>query len=279
MAKTEDTGLAIKLWGVRGTRVATGLDFERYGQDTICFEVIANGASLMYDLGSGAAEAGKKIVESGQQHVPVLFSHLHMDHVMGFPLFPPCFRPGMTVELYSAMKAFGHEPLEQFLREMVRPPFFPMSTEEMPATFRFHDIKPGDSVECLPDVQIRTVSIPHPDGVIGCRFDYGGKSIGILIDSAPIFEDNHPSAQLMKGVDCLLVDATFALGRYVGREDWGHSTWSHCVHLAKRLGEPRLIYAHHDPTSTDDLLDEMSVEARKVYPRGEFARQGDLIQL
>jgi phosphoribosyl 1,2-cyclic phosphodiesterase len=44
---------------------------------------------------------------------------------------------------------------------------------------------------------------------------------------------------------------------YPRRVGWGHSTFAQAVELAEDTGARRLLFFHHDPTRSDDELDEI----------------------
>ena len=65
-----------------------------FGGDTSCVEIITGGDEYVTcDFGTGVREFGNHVMA---QHDPpakrcfnVFLSHLHWDHIMGFPVFPP----------------------------------------------------------------------------------------------------------------------------------------------------------------------------------------------
>ena len=75
-------------------------------------------------MGSGArAAAGDALRElkgkPGEFHV--FQSHLHWDHIMGFPFFTPAYIPGHHIRIYGC-----HAELERAFRRQQAPPSFPV---------------------------------------------------------------------------------------------------------------------------------------------------------
>ncbi|THD62809.1 MAG: MBL fold metallo-hydrolase, partial [Phenylobacterium sp.] len=88
---------------------AANLDFATYGAyggATSCVEIEgADGAFLVCDLGSGVREFGldafQRCAAGHPRTFHIFLSHLHWDHIMGFPFFGPAFDPNSTVVIHS----------------------------------------------------------------------------------------------------------------------------------------------------------------------------------
>ena len=90
----------IKFRGVRGSYTVADTNFLKYGGNTACVEVNVGGHLIILDAGTGLISLGnelmKKYIESGttlSDREPVkctiLLSHIHLDHIQGFPFFRP----------------------------------------------------------------------------------------------------------------------------------------------------------------------------------------------
>ena len=56
---------------------------------------------------------------------------------------------------------------------------------------------------------------------------------------------------------------------YPDRTGWGHSTFRQSIRLAEDAGAKQLLFFHHDPTRSDDALDEIVARSRDyVMGRG-----------
>ena len=86
----------IKFRGVRGSYPVPSGDFLKYGGNTACVEVNVGGHLIILDAGTGLISLGnelmQKYIESGTtitDRTPVrcsiLLSHIHLDHIQGFP--------------------------------------------------------------------------------------------------------------------------------------------------------------------------------------------------
>ena len=81
--------------GVRGSTPAPGAPFLRYGGQTSCVAVAAEGepVRLLLDAGTGMTRAAE-LLEGKPFEGSVLLSHLHWDHTHGMPFFAGGFPPG-----------------------------------------------------------------------------------------------------------------------------------------------------------------------------------------
>jgi ribonuclease BN (tRNA processing enzyme) len=60
---------------------------------------------------------------------------------------------------------------------------------------------------------------------------------------------------------------------------WGHSTWQEAVKMAKAAGVKRVVIFHHDPTHSDDFLDQVEQEVQAVFPKAIMAREGLILPI
>src|SRR5262249_57394824 len=77
--------MRIQFWGVRGSIPAPGPDTVQIGGNTSCVEVRAGKALLVFDGGTGLRLLGKKLAKEMPFEAHIFFSHVHWDHIQGFP--------------------------------------------------------------------------------------------------------------------------------------------------------------------------------------------------
>lgn len=86
-----------------------------YGGDTCC-TAIDNGDDevLIIDAGSGLRSMGNAMMANctGLQVVHIFLSHLHWDHIQGFPFFIPGYIPRNKINFYCV-----HDEYEAKLRQ------------------------------------------------------------------------------------------------------------------------------------------------------------------
>ena len=81
--------------------------------------------------------------------------------------------------------------------------------------------------------------------------------------------------------DLLIHDAQYTQEEYVQapKQGWGHSTPEMAALVAQKANVGQLVLFHHDPRHDDDMLDQMEVDAKKLFPNTSMAREGLTIRL
>ena len=83
--------LTVRFWGVRGSVPAPGPHTAAVGGNTSCVELRFGDEIIVLDAGTGLRGLGERLVAAGRPvALSVLFSHVHWDHIQGFPFFPRC---------------------------------------------------------------------------------------------------------------------------------------------------------------------------------------------
>src|SRR5207302_566768 len=101
-----------------------------FGGHSSCVELeTGSNEYFVCDMGSGARPFVAHVLarQGGRPAtVNVFMSHLHWDHIMGFPFFGPAYVPGTRIRIHGC-----HEVLEQALRLQQAPPCFPVAFDPL----------------------------------------------------------------------------------------------------------------------------------------------------
>lgn len=278
--------MRITFWGVRGSIATSGLQFARFGGNTTCLEVEADGERLVIDAGTGIRALGQKIAQQARVFgrrvsTTMLFTHLHWDHIQGFPFFGPAFDPSTELHLFGPIDEDGESTLEDVLRRQMCPPTFPVRLEEMASSKSFHTIGDGSEM-MLNGFHVRTRALCHPQGSLGYRIEAGGRTMCFATDTEHPADGSIDEAllDLARDVDVLIYDAQYTEAEYEGhngtgpsRRGWGHSTYVAAARAARACGAKRLLLTHHDPTHDDTMMEKIEREARSLFPACRAARE------
>lgn len=251
----------VTFWGVRGSSPCHGPDVARYGGNTSCVHVAVPGhGPILLDIGTGARYFGANWPDEQPFHGTCLLTHLHWDHVLGLPFFPPVLRPGNTLDVHAPRQADGRAVSDAF-DSMLCPPFFPVGLDVFPGEVRFHE-HDADEFE-IGEVRVVARHVPHIGPTLGYRLEWNGTAITYISDhqQPDHFDVPDAVAELCDGADLLIHDAQFTPDEFDRKRDWGHCTVEFACRLARECGVSALALFHHDPTHDDDQLDAMVAEA------------------
>jgi phosphoribosyl 1,2-cyclic phosphodiesterase len=273
----------VRFWGVRGSVASSGSHVARIGGNTSCLEVVSQGHRLILDAGTGLRQLGETLMPHQPIAATMLFSHLHWDHVQGFPFFTPAYLPSSKFVLYGP-GADGEQQLRSVLAKQMEPPNFPVPLSAMRAQLDFRSARPGEAIETGP-FRITPVELPHPQGCIGYHIEAEGRRFAYCTDVELTLEAlDRTLGSVLEGVDALVLDAQYTPDEYDGRvgppkKGWGHSTMIEAARIAKATDAQRLFLFHHDPAHSDDQVEAMAEAAKHVFPLAEPAREGKHITL
>jgi len=266
----------IRFWGARGSITTPGIETVKYGGNTSCVEVRCGKEIIILDAGSGIRKLGDKILEEKPQHINILFSHFHWDHIQGFPFFAPVFNEKYSITLIGESKM--NFTLEQLFTNQLMFPYFPVSLEDLNAKISFHEIKRCNNIK-IKDVTIKLARLNHPGGCIGYRIEYGGKSLVYATDTEHFSCVDKSLLKLALNADVLIYDCNYTEDEYSGRigpprTHWGHSTWTQGVKIAKAAKVKKFILFHHDPAHDDKFVAKIERDAKKEFKKSYAAYEG-----
>lgn len=235
-----------------------------YGCNTPCVE-IGEQEFVLCDAGTGLRDFGNVFLRSGKGAGPSVFhlflSHLHWDHIQGFPFFVPAYRAGNTVHIYSC-----HADTEKAFVNQQDPLCFPIPFSALEAKIVFHTLDPERSYE-IAGFTVKAIIQNHPGGSCGFSFVRGNKKIIYSTDvehGPEAQEEGYVFVDFFRDADLLIFDAQYTLADAIGpKETWGHSSNVLGVELAVEAAVKRLCLFHSEPTRDDEALDRFLAETRE----------------
>ena len=258
--------MLIRCWGARGSIPVSGQEYVRYGGDTPCIEIRTSDDDIVIiDGGSGVRRLGNRLVAEDRHDYTMIFTHAHWDHIMGFPFFKPIYLPETRIGLFGC--PFAQASVKEMISRIMAPPNFPVRFEEITAEISYQETcQDTFTLGCL---SVTPIAISHPNQGMGYRFEEGGKSLVFLTDNELTYR--HPGGMayedycsFAKGADLLIHDAEYRPEDYLLTRTWGHSVYTDAVQLALDSGVGRLGLFHHNQERTDQALDEMVEESRRI---------------
>ena len=262
--------MILRFWGVRGSIPTPSEQTVRFGGNTSCLSVDLGENIVIFDAGTGIRLLGNAILErKDKPKVDMFLSHVHWDHIQGFPFFGPGYRQGYRIDVHGRGKA--DNTLGQILAGQMEGPNFPVSLHQLGADFTYSDIQPGQTIPISDSqgkilAEVSCVTGRHPNGVLVYRLNdlRSGKAFVYATDTEH-YPDKMDSAigDLAKGADLLIYDGMYTPEDYEAKyKGWGHSTWEKGFELARYAGVRKYLVFHHDPNHGDDFLDAYETEVK-----------------
>ena len=276
----------VRFWGVRGSIPVPGPQTVKFGGNTSCVEVRADGQIVILDAGTGLRPLGAALgaeFRGKALDLTMFITHTHWDHIQGFPFFAPAY------EAQNRIRVLGFEDARRGLAAafagQMEAPYFPVALSDMPGGIVFEELG-GEAVQVGP-IRVSACRTNHPGVCHGYRLDTGAGSICYIPDHEAGAADSGSGtaavAELIRDADLVILDAQYTAEEYRGREGWGHSSMEDAVRIARDARAKRLQLFHHDPSHSDEFLDRMLEKARRIASgsgmRVESAREGEQVTL
>jgi len=232
-----------------------------FGGDTPCVEVCEGNNRLILDCGTGLRSLGNRIMqEDSTGRIDILQTHVHWDHIMGFPFFEPALSGKAEIHIHGV-----HPNLRQRFEAQMDHIHFPIAIEEMGSPVYFHEIKCEEEIT-IGSFTIRNKALHHPGGSYSYRISAGGKSIVLATDGEYTYPGNSgytPYVDFYRGTDLLIFDAMYAtLEQTVEKANYGHSTAVIGVDISLSAQVKNLVLFHHSPEFDDNQITESYFKAQ-----------------
>jgi phosphoribosyl 1,2-cyclic phosphodiesterase len=249
----------LTFYGVRGSTPSHCEANRRYGGNTAAVLLEEpDEEPLLFDLGTGLRPYGASCPMDGSFAATAFVTHIHWDHVQGLPFFPPIHVPGSRLDVYGPEQEDG--PLGAVFGELMRPPFFPIRSNQLGGTVRFQGVT--DDTLSIGSRKVTVRPVPHKGPTVGYRVD-GARTVTYISDhQAPPALDTVADSvlELADGADVLIHDAQYTPEEFAKKRDWGHCTLDYALLVARTAHARRLVLFHHDPWHTDADIDRLAGE-------------------
>ena len=260
--------MKVKFWGTRGSVPVPGKDTIVYGGNTSCTEVtLESGRKVIIDSGTGIRPLGEHLSARGETvDIHLLITHIHWDHVLGFPFFAPIHDPTTKISVDgfpTCMKGLKI-PFDNKMADG----FFPVKFDDLEAEINYLDRLNRGPLE-IDGVVIDSIPLQHPQGGFGFRFYDGEKTFVFLTDNEltkQIIDGRYPEDYIAfcKDADILVHDAQYTPDEIDERRGWGHSDYINTLNLATEAHVKRLVLYHHDPSRKDREIDSIVAHCREI---------------
>ncbi len=278
------TKTRVRFWGVRGSIATPGPHTVKYGGNTTCVEVRADGQLIILDAGTGIRQLGRKLAgefKGKPMDIHMLITHTHWDHIQGFPFFIPAYDPKnqITVMGYEGAKM----GLEHSLSSQMESPYFPIAMRQMPSNLKI--VEASENEFYIGDIQVKTMFANHPGICLGYRLNTSAGSICFFPDNEPhsrlrmapmgdsvqsyevlsyAQKQDEKLIEFIRDADVLIMDSQYDATEYKSHIGWGHGCVDDVVAIAVIARVKKLFLHHHDPDHDDEMIDEMGDWANEL---------------
>lgn len=270
--------MRIVLGGVRGSSPRSHPDFMRFGGSTSCVLVEnGSGGRIVLDAGTGLRTLLPDLaLPDADQPVLMLFTHYHLDHLIGLPPFAPLYNPEWHI-VFAAPLREGITA-EIALRRLTDTPFWPAPFR---ACQRFV-VLPDESAAASfshGSFAVRWCAVHHRNGCHAYRVtNVGtGETMALVTDLEWAASDAKERAALLHlcrepgPVDVLVMEGHGEASRFA---DWGHSTWPETVGFAREVNPRQLVITHHAPDDDDTSLARRQEDVQAMFPNACLGCEG-----
>jgi phosphoribosyl 1,2-cyclic phosphodiesterase len=255
--------------------IDTELDFPTrhgYGGNSACVDIVGGPDYMICDMGSGLRCLGQQLMKEHGPGKPQVYnffmSHVHWDHIMGFPFFPPAYIPRNTIRIHGC-----HTVMEEAFRRQQSDPCFPVQWDQLGADIQLVQLEPGQVYD-INGFRVRAHLQPHHGDSYGYRFEKDGKVVVYSTDGEHKLDSEAATNAIVdfyRQADLVIFDAMYSLADMVTmKEDWGHSSNIIGVDLCLRAHARHLCMFHHEPIYDDAMLYNVLQETVRYE---EIARQ------
>ncbi len=215
---------------------------------------------MVLDAGTGIRRLSAAIPQTVRR-INILLTHLHFDHIQGLGFFGPLRQADREVHIWGP--ASTTLSLRERLSRYLSPPLFPVYIRDMTATLHLHEV--ASETFTIGEFTILSAPVVHMDPTVGFRIEGGGKTVTYLPDHEPALGNRDFSAgkewtsgyALAAESDLLIHDAQYTAEEYAQYVGYGHSSIAQAFQFAALAKTKHLVPVHHDPTHSDDRLDQL----------------------
>jgi ribonuclease BN (tRNA processing enzyme) len=265
------------MYGTRGITPSPGWETKKYGGNTACIAIRLEDSNnlIILDAGTGIIKLGQELASQGSDlHIRLFLTHLHMDHIQGFPFFLPIYDSRNHITIYSPHD--HHTSVEKIFKLLINEQVNPVKLGQPKANIKYEYI--GENVVTHKTLKIKLCRVNHPVITYGYRLEHHNKALCLMTDHEPAENILHKATDgrdayilsdtdyvsFISNSDILIADAQYLPDEVKMYRGWGHANVNYVVNKAIAANVKRLVLTHHDPNRTDLQIDTILDQYRTI---------------
>lgn len=264
--------------GTRGSMPVCGRQFLKHGGETTCFTFETNAGIVVVDSGTGISALNAVLTSITRlPPITVLFTHFHLDHIVGLPSFSAVYRSDADITFMA--DPARDDDWRASIRALVSGPYWPADILMSKSQKEYRDLPGRSGSMNVYGAEISWCPVFHPQRCLSYKVQTDDGSIVIATDHEHAPSDlSSGFLEFCRGADCLIYDAMYTPQEYVHKIGWGHGNWQQGVQLALEANVKELVLTHHDPNRTDEEIDRMVRTARQFFPNTRAATRNMVLR-
>lgn len=233
------------------------------GRNTTCLVLAENNEELIIDAGSGITS---HFNDSKKTEHHILFTHYHMDHIVGLPFVSQIFDTEQTFHLYGP--ELGEYNTKHILPNFLVKPFLPIPLESIESSMDFTKVLLNETL-MINGYSVTPYEVDHPGKCYVYSIERDNKKVCILTD-LPL--NNTLDDALIKfcaNSDLIYADAFFTEDEVHSKNKvYGHSTIEAVTQLTILSRAKQCVIGHHRNNRMYSELKRFESDIIKFYKEG-----------
>ncbi len=251
--------MKLTLLGVMGSVPGGQSDL---GKNTTSLLIECDDNRILIDAGTGIMNHFGDTVDK-EHHV--LFTHYHLDHIIGLPFIKQLYKPEHIFHMYGPQ--LQEHNTSTILPTFLCEPFLPIDLSDISSTIH-HTTLIENSKFKINGFEIETIMVDHPGKCMVYNIQCNGKKITILTDYPNENGNQNEIIKFAFNSDILYIDGYLKESEMKYLADYGHSSIENAISVFKQSNSKQLILSHH---KSDRLYKEIKqYEDYNIY----IAREG-----
>jgi ribonuclease BN (tRNA processing enzyme) len=200
-----------------------------------------NGNTIIIDAGTGILNYFET-TNSTEHHI--LFTHYHLDHVIGLPFVNKLFDKFNSFFLYGPK--FNDFEASKLLPSLLNDPFLPFTIEDIKANINNQILLENGTLN-INGFIISSYVVDHPGKSMVFSIQCNGEKISVLTDLPNNSKHDPELIEFCSNSDIIYIDSYYLEEEILNssQKDFGHSSIESAISIKGQSNSKTLVLGHH----------------------------------